>query len=82
MKIAILTLVLCASSAADPWVIDDKTREECAKLGGCLITVPNGELIPVKVVNDMIEQMLRQAFEAGATQGTAEGTKTCSRRDV
>ena len=76
-----ILLIACSSAYADPWIIDDKTREDCAKKGGCILTVPDGLLISTKDVNQMIIEMQKQAFEAGLEQGKA-AQKTCTGKDV
>lgn len=75
-----ILLIACSAVRADPWIIDDKTREECAKQGGCILTIPDGLLIPTKDVNAMIIEVQKQAFQAGVEQGQA--TQTCTGKDV
>ena len=69
MKTLILaiTLIACAAVRAEPWTIDDKTREECAKAGGCILTIPDGLLIPVEEVNKIGEGWLN--FGKGSSSG-------------
>ena len=82
MKKIILAVLLtaCAAVHAEPWTIDDKTKEECAKMGGCILTIPDGALIPTDQVKQLIQQVQQQAFEAGVEKGAAE--KTCTGKDV
>lgn len=82
------TLIYCAAIAAclpalaDNWTIDQKTRDECAKEGGCVLTIPDGHLIKIKDIAQAVEQVARDAFEMGAAQGLAAGKQTCGRKDI
>lgn len=88
MKSILILIALVAAGAAhaDNWVIDQKTRDECAKEGGCVLTIPDGHLIKTKDVNQAISQAIKhaaqQAFEIGAMQGMAAGKQTCGRKDI
>lgn len=73
-----LALLYGTAVHAEDWKIDQKTRDECAKVGGCVLTIPDGHLIPVEVLNEMIKQVQRQAFE----MGVHEGSSTCKRTNV
>ncbi|HBH36956.1 MAG TPA: hypothetical protein DDX06_01065 [Curvibacter sp.] len=82
------TIIYCAAIAAclpalaDNWTIDQKTRDDCAKEGGCVLTIPDGHLIKLKDINQAIDQIAQQAFEAGAMHGLAAGKQTCGRKDI
>ena len=79
MKLFLVSCMLFANSVcAEDWKIDQKTRDECAKIGGCVLTIPDGHLIPVEVLNEMIKQVQRQAFE----MGVHEGSSTCKRTNI
>lgn len=82
MKKTLLAVLLtaCAAVHAEPWIIDDKTKEECAKAGGCILTIPDGALIPTEQVNQLLKEIQKQAFEAGVEKGAA--AKTCTGKDV
>lgn len=84
MKSILILIALAAAGAAhaDSWVIDQKTRDECAKDGGCVLTIPDGHLIKVKDISQAIDQIAKQAFEQGAMQGLAAGKQTCGRKDI
>lgn len=76
----ILCLALLYGTAvhAEDWKIDQKTRDECAKVGGCLLTLPDGHLIPAEALKQMIDELRREAFEAGVH----EGSKSCKRTNI
>lgn len=75
MKLFLVSCMLFANSVyAEDWKIDKATRDECAKIGGCVLTIPDGHLIPVEVLNEMIKQLQREALEAGA--------KICKRTNI
>ncbi|MFZ5565970.1 MAG: hypothetical protein ACOY95_03105 [Pseudomonadota bacterium] len=84
MKRILILIALAAAGAAhaDNWTIDQKTRDECAKEGGCVLTIPDGHLIKVKDISQAIDQIAQQAFEAGAMHGLAAGKQTCGRKDI
>lgn len=76
MKLILCLSLLYGSAVyAEDWKIDKKTRDECAKAGGCVLTIPDGHLIPMQVLNEMVKDAQRQAFE----MGVHEGSKTCKR---
>ena len=79
MKLFLVSCMLFANSVcAEDWKIDQKTRDECAKVGGCLLTLPDGHLIPAKALKQMIDELRREAFEAGVH----EGSKSCKRTNI
>lgn len=80
MKRILILIALAAAGAAhaDNWTIDQKTRDE----GGCVLTIPDGNLVKVKDISEAIDQIARQAFEAGAMHGLAAGKQTCGRKDI
>lgn len=82
MKKIILAVLLtaCAAVHAEPWTIDEKTQEACAKMGGCILTIPDGLLIPVEEVNKIMIDLQKRAFEAGVTAGSQ--AKVCPGKDV
>jgi hypothetical protein len=84
MKRTIILIALAAASAAhaDNWIIEQKTRDECAKEGGCVLTIPDGQLIKLKDISQAIDEISRQAFEMGAIHGLAAGKQTCGRKDI
>lgn len=79
MKLILTLCLLFANSVyAEDWKIDQKTRDDCAKDGGCVLMIPDGTLIPAKVLNEMVIELQRRAYEMGLT----EGGKLCKRKDV
>jgi hypothetical protein len=84
--ITIFALAAACAAHAENWTIDQKTRDEWAKEGGCVLTIPDGHLIKVKDINQAISQAInqaaQQAFEAGAMHGLAAGKQTCGRKDI
>lgn len=84
MRIILITAVLAAAGAAGAkdWTIEQKTRDECAKDGGCLLTIPDGHLIRLKDLRDGISQIAQQALEQGAAHGFEAGKATCGRKDI
>lgn len=84
MRIILIAAVLAAAGAAgaEDWTIEQKTRDECAKEGGCLLTIPDGHLIKVKDLREGINQIAQQAVEQGAAIGFEAGKQTCGRKDI
>lgn len=73
-------LTACSLAHADPWTIDDKLKDECAKMGGCILTIPDGALIPTEQVKQLIQQVQQQAYEAGLEKGAE--SKKCTGKEV
>lgn len=84
MRTLIIAALVAAAgaSAAEDWTIDQKTRDECAKEGGCILTIPDGHLVRLKDVQDGLRQIAEAAYQQGAVQGFEAGAKTCKRQDI
>lgn len=75
-------LILAASAAffvsAQAVELPDEIVEQCAKAGGCIVTIPEGKVYPLAAVQQQIQQLAKDAYLAGKE----EGAQTCKRRDV
>ena len=58
--------------------ITPEIRNECAKIGGCILTLPDGRLLPIAVV----KEAMQEAYEEGKAQGKAEAENACVKKRV
>lgn len=74
-RIAIpIIAALCISTQAAE--IPDELIAHCAQIGGCVVIIPNGDVIPLALVQEQIRQIADDAFKAG------QDAKTCKGKDV
>lgn len=71
---ALILILLCSAAYADDWVITEDVRKACADQGGCILTLPDGQLVPFAV----IKQALQDAYDEGAKAGQ----QVCKRREI
>lgn len=62
-------IVLAASAAffssAQAAEIPDELIEQCKSIGGCAVIVPDGNVIPLTVLQQQIQDALQEAYKAG-----------------
>jgi hypothetical protein len=74
----ILALIGTAHAQEKNWEITPEIRNECAKIGGCILTLPDGRLLPIAVV----KEAMQEAYEEGKAQGKAEAENACVKKRV
>lgn len=76
MKTFLIACLLYSSAvyADENWIITPDVRKACAEQGGCILTLPDGQLVPFAV----IKQALQDAYDEGAKAGQ----QVCKRREI
>ena len=81
LYVLILGIIVPTCVIAGDWKITEDVQKMCAEQGGCILTIPDGNLVPMQAVKDAMNQAYAAGVEAGRKGSDKEGM-ACLRKNV
>lgn len=85
MKKLLALLLIPTAALAEPVTITEDVVKACAEVGGCVVILPDGMIIPRPQFDQVLKEMQQNAYRVGVEVGRKEEEqkqKACSRNNT